>query len=263
MSAHYKIHEFAELSGVTVKALHHYDRLGLLKPTRTDAGYRIYADRDLERLEQIVALKFIGLSLQQIRVVLDRAATELPETLRLQRQVLEEKQRLLARAINAILDAEKTIRPGEPTDPAVLKRLIEVIAMQDKWDFMKRYWGDGTWAEAEAAVEKIKSGPAEELKELRREIEAALGEDPAGEKAQALGERYAAFMKRNSSLFSFLMDPEFLAGGKKLVADRKNWPAGVESHLEQTNASQVVPFILKIMAARDEKKKQTGFGRRS
>jgi DNA-binding transcriptional MerR regulator len=45
------VHEFAELAGVTVKALHHYDRLGLLKPRRNDAGYRVYSPADLERLE--------------------------------------------------------------------------------------------------------------------------------------------------------------------------------------------------------------------
>lgn len=262
MSTLYKVQEFAELSGVTVKALHHYDRLGLLIPQRTDAGYRIYTEGDLERLEQIVALKFLGLSLQQIKIVLDRATIELPEALRLQRQVLEEKQRLLARAISAIIDAEKAVRSGEPANPTVLKRLIEVITMQDKWDFMKRYWSDETWAKTEAAVEKIKSGPAEEMKELMREIKAALGEDPAGEKAQALGERYTALVKRNSGLFSFLKNPKFLAGGKRLMADRQNWPAGIESRLERTNAGQVVPFILKIMAARDEKKKPTGLGRR-
>ena len=73
MSRFYRIHEFAELAGVTVKALHHYDRLGLLKPGRSDAGYRMYRESDLERLEQIVALKFLGLPLKQVKVVLDRA----------------------------------------------------------------------------------------------------------------------------------------------------------------------------------------------
>jgi DNA-binding transcriptional MerR regulator len=47
----YRSHEFAELAGVTIEALHHYDRLGLLKPARTDAGYRMYAARELARLE--------------------------------------------------------------------------------------------------------------------------------------------------------------------------------------------------------------------
>jgi hypothetical protein len=64
VSSSYRIHEFAALAGVTVKALHHYDRLGLLKPSRTDAGYRVYVDADLERLEEIVALKSLGFSLK-------------------------------------------------------------------------------------------------------------------------------------------------------------------------------------------------------
>ena len=53
----YRIREFAQLAGVTVRALHHYDRLRLLKPRRTQTGYRAYDSKDLEILEQIVALK--------------------------------------------------------------------------------------------------------------------------------------------------------------------------------------------------------------
>src|SRR6058998_1123146 len=94
----YRAQEFAELAGVTVRTLHHYDRLGLLKPGRTQAGYRVYRDRDLERLEQIVALKFLGLPLKQIKTLLDRDALELPDALRMQRKVLEEKKRLLENA---------------------------------------------------------------------------------------------------------------------------------------------------------------------
>src|SRR6266568_6919327 len=91
----YQVQEFAELAGVTVKALHHYDRLGLLTPRRTEAGYRAYAERDLERLERIVALKFLGFSLRQIKAVLERTALELPDALRVQRKSIEEKQALL------------------------------------------------------------------------------------------------------------------------------------------------------------------------
>jgi len=71
----YQVHEFAQLSGVTVRALHHYDREGLLKPAaRSAAGYRLYTDRDLVRLEQIVVLKFLGLSLREIRQVRQQPA---------------------------------------------------------------------------------------------------------------------------------------------------------------------------------------------
>ena len=90
MPHEYRVHEFAARAGVTVKALHHYDRVGLLEPRRTGAGYRIYTDLDLERLEQIVALKFLGLSLKAIKVLLESGLPSLPDALRLQRQVLEE-----------------------------------------------------------------------------------------------------------------------------------------------------------------------------
>lgn len=57
----YQVREFAELAGVTVRTLHHYDRLALLKPKRrTAAEYRLYEEKDLERLERIVALKYLS-----------------------------------------------------------------------------------------------------------------------------------------------------------------------------------------------------------
>jgi DNA-binding transcriptional MerR regulator len=255
MSTLYRVHEFAELSGVTVKALHHYDRLGLLKARRTDAGYRIYTEGDLERLEQIVVLKFLGLSLQQIRVVLDRAAIELPDALRLQRQALEEKQRLLTRALDAIVEAEKAIRPGEPAGPAVLKRLIEVIHMQEKFDVLKQYWSDEQWAKCEQAIAKIRSGRLEEWNSLNREVAAmaAAGEDPSGEKAQSLGARYMEMMKRDAGRFrdmaQLFRDREFRSAAKRSVDDKENWPAGVLSQIEGS-VGQTMPFLLKVMAAR-------------
>jgi hypothetical protein len=61
----YQAQQFATRAGVTVRTLHHYDRLGLLKPSAyTGSGYRLYRESDLARLQQIVTLKFIGFSLQ-------------------------------------------------------------------------------------------------------------------------------------------------------------------------------------------------------
>jgi MerR family transcriptional regulator, thiopeptide resistance regulator len=85
VSSSYRIQEFADLSGVTVKALHHYDRLGLLKPGRTDSGYRVYVDADLERLEGIIALKSLGFSLSQVGAILASGSIALPDALRAQR----------------------------------------------------------------------------------------------------------------------------------------------------------------------------------
>src|SRR5262245_37509935 len=112
----YRVRQFAELAGVTVRTLHHYDRVGLLKPARSRSGYRVYADRDLERLEQIVALRFIGIPLDRMKSLLERnpresartgasplcASEQLAESLRRQRALLEEKRRMLDSAIAVI-----------------------------------------------------------------------------------------------------------------------------------------------------------------
>lgn len=70
----FKIGDFSKISRVPVKALRYYDQLGLLKPVEVDrySGYRYYAADQLPRLNRILALKDLGLSLQQIRTLLDR-----------------------------------------------------------------------------------------------------------------------------------------------------------------------------------------------
>jgi DNA-binding transcriptional MerR regulator len=63
--------EFARQAGVTVRTLHVYDRLDLLKPAAvTESGYRLYGEAELARLEQILALRFVGFTLEQIKELL-------------------------------------------------------------------------------------------------------------------------------------------------------------------------------------------------
>ncbi|MBC5805688.1 MAG: hypothetical protein DLM53_08050 [Candidatus Eremiobacter antarcticus] len=64
----YRVRDFAGKSGVSVRTLHHYDRVGILKPAgRSRSGQRLYGRFEFERLQQIVALKFFGLSLSATR----------------------------------------------------------------------------------------------------------------------------------------------------------------------------------------------------
>ena len=98
MSGTYRIGEFAELAGVTVRALHHYDRIGLLKPQRSTSGTRLYSLQDLERLEQIAALKFLGIPLQEIKLLLKHGPLTLTDSLHMQREALTEKRKLIDRA---------------------------------------------------------------------------------------------------------------------------------------------------------------------
>jgi MerR family transcriptional regulator, thiopeptide resistance regulator len=241
----YKIHEFAELSGVTVKALHHYDRLGLLKPQRTASGYRLYSERDLERLEQIVALKFLGFPLKQIKAVLGRAALELPEALRVQRRILAEKQALLARAMSAIQKAEEALESGKPAGLAILKQLIEGINMQNDAVGMKKYFSEEAWV-------KLQSNRTEELsqdwRDLYGDVEAALDEDPGSDKAQALAARWMELSGRTSG-----GDAEVRQGMMNSWADHGNWPAELKQGSTIIHPEKIAAFIAKANSAHRKK----------
>src|SRR5260370_22303091 len=136
----YRIQEFARLAGVTVRALHHYDRLGLLKPRRTQTGYRVYSAKDLETLEHIVALKFIGLPLDKIKLLLRRNRVDLSTALRAQRTILEQKKGLLERTISAIGQAETTLQIDGNADSEVFRQIIEVIEMQNRGEEWKKQY---------------------------------------------------------------------------------------------------------------------------
>ena len=68
---HWYVKTLSKLTGVSVQTLHHYDHIGLLKPSvRLTNGYRLYSERDLLKLQQIIALKFFGFGLSQIKTLL-------------------------------------------------------------------------------------------------------------------------------------------------------------------------------------------------
>lgn len=224
MSRTYQPHEFARRAGVTIRALHHYDRLGLLKPSgHTTAGYRLYTDRDFVRLEQIVALKFIGFPLNQIRDLLNRKNADLAATLRQQRQIIAGKRDHLDRAVRAIEKAEQIVSSGEPHDWESFRKIIEVIQMQTRKDWMKKYYTEEQLANLNRRWSPEVQAQAEhDWKALIQDVEAAIArnEDPAGQ----IGRQLAA--RRRNLLLQFTGgDPGIAQGLKNLFADQANWPA--------------------------------------
>ena len=239
--------QFAELAGVTVRTLHHYDRLGLLRPRRTESGYRLYRESDLERLEQIVALKFVGLPLKRIKTLLDRDNLELAEALPRQRLVLEAKRKLIDRAIHAIEDAERTLAAGQRPDAAILKKIIEVIEMQDNPNWSEKYYSE----EARAKIEERKKewNPAlqdevtKQWTELFRDVEASLNDDPASPKAQALAARWKTLVEGFTG-----GDPEVQKGLNKLWQDKSNLPSSIQAQMKPYGNPKVWEFIQKAFA---------------
>jgi DNA-binding transcriptional MerR regulator len=194
----YRTAAFAALAGVTPRALRHYDRLGLLKPRRSAAGYRIYSERDLETLEEIVALKFIGVPLREIAAVRRRAKGPFARVLQAQREALEARRRSLTRAIAAIAAAEDALRSGAAPDTELLRRIIEVMHMDKQHEQAVEAYS----RMLKAKTEHLASLSAEQRADLKQrwsaliaDVRDASGEDPAGPRAQGLLDRWLVLLR--------------------------------------------------------------------
>jgi DNA-binding transcriptional MerR regulator len=107
----YKVKEVAQLAGVSVRTLHHYDQIGLLKPESiSPAGYRLYTDNDLKHLQQILFFKELGLSLQEIKAIINNPGFDSKQALQAHKELLLEKKQRLERIIKSV---EQTIQAAE------------------------------------------------------------------------------------------------------------------------------------------------------
>ena len=233
MPTSYRVHQFATLAGVTVKALRHYDRLGLLKPVRSESGYRLYQAGDLARLQQIVALKSVGLPLKDIRTLLDRDPLPLIATFRQQRDVLEDKRRVIDRAIQALSEAEAAVASGASSTTAILQEVIKVMETHDV-DVMRKYYSDEAWASWKHHYE---DWPPDEWRALYKDIAAAIDADPQSPIAQALVDRWLAIVHGASE------QPAVRTGVMKAWADREHWPAALKRRVAEYDIERATRFI--------------------
>jgi len=106
------VSQVARMAGITVRTLHHYDQIGLVRPSeRSDAGYRLYDRRDIERLQQVLFYRELGLGLDEVAAMLDRPGFDRSLALLEQRELLEGQVARLTRmigAVDAAIDAEET-----------------------------------------------------------------------------------------------------------------------------------------------------------
>jgi DNA-binding transcriptional MerR regulator len=206
-------------------------------------GYRLYTDRDFARLEQIVVLKFLGLPLSEIRDLLQDDSA-LSGTLRRQQHVLAEKRRRLDRAISAIEEAARSLRSRRGPDWSLFKQIIKEIEMQNSNEWTKKYYSEEAQAKVEARKHlwspELQEQVSRQWAELFAEIEASLGEDPAGPKAQALAARWKKLVEGFTG-----GDPEIQKGLNAMYADQKNWPDGPKQNWQIR--PEIQEFIMKAL----------------
>lgn len=125
------VKDLSQLTGVSVQTLHHYDRIGLLKPSlRLANGYRVYSEKDLLKLQQIIALKFFGFELSQIKTLLAEEGNALNH-FNNQARVLEQKASTLlegAKTLRRIIDS---VDKNQSIPWETIIQLIEVYKMTE------------------------------------------------------------------------------------------------------------------------------------
>jgi len=196
MSTRYTVSQIARRTGLTVRALHHYEAAGLLRPaSRSDAGYRLYGEAELLRLQHIVSLKALGFSLADIRACIDADAPSLGSALARQierlREAVVRQQELLGRleriahqlAAGATIDAETLLNGIEAT--TIMQNHFsneQLQAIKARGEAL----GAERIREVERAWPEVVSGMQAAL---------ALDKDPASAEVRALARRWRGLLR--------------------------------------------------------------------
>ena len=164
----YTVKKLAELAGVSVRTLHHYDQLGLLTPSgRTEAGYRLYGEQELLRLQQILLYKEMDLPLPAIASILDDPAFDMVAALQQHRALLEERRRrtdLLLETVNKTI--QKLTGGSEMiTNEELYAGFPKETAASWRSEAMER-WGKQKVEQSEQALRLMSK---EDLEKLRKE----------------------------------------------------------------------------------------------
>jgi DNA-binding transcriptional MerR regulator len=249
MGRYYRVGEVATLTRVSVRTLHHYDRIGLLRPAlHSAAGYRMYGESELLRLQQILTLRYLGFPLKRIGELLDRDEFNLVASLRVQRQALHDRITELECISAAIGDlVDQRLATGEWSWQLVIEASQAVAAGLTRGEeMMDAYYTPEQMTRFEEAR---RATPPEEIEAIERGWSALLAEiraaraadlDPASAEAGSLADRWVELSRQTIRHF-----PDDLRDAIKTNYDR----GAFEGH-EQAPQAADFAFIAGVEAAR-------------
>ena len=217
------VHEVSGLAGVSIRTLQYYDRIGLLRPAeRTESGYRLYDDTDLEKLQQILLFRELEFPLKAIKRIMDNPDFDRSRALEQQIALLTLKKEHLENLIELARGIKET---GENTMDfsAFDTQKIEEYAAQ-----AKASWGDTRWPPYE---QKAKGRSPEEEKDLAirlmdifREFGEAKEKEPSSLEVQELVRKLQDFISRHY----YTCSDEVLSGLGRMYAGGGEFTANID-----------------------------------
>ncbi|MFJ2739272.1 MerR family transcriptional regulator [Streptomyces sp. NPDC087440] len=193
----------AALVGVSVKTLHHWDSIGLMRPTsRTRSGYRVYGAEDIARLHRVLVYRELGLPLAEIGRILDAPDTDARAHLRRQRTELTERIERLERMVVAV---DRMLAAAEPGGMRLTpEEQIEIFGSDWRPEWVEgaeeRYGESPQWAQYQERASRLSREEWEEVAAathtLHQDLATALrtGTAPGSPAANALAERQRALL---------------------------------------------------------------------
>jgi DNA-binding transcriptional MerR regulator len=229
---------------VTIRTLRFYDRAGLLEPSvRTHAGHRLYTDDDLFRLEQILALKYLGFSLAEIKEYLREGPRDLKTALAVQKRMLLEKKRHLESVIRAIEHAEHLASGTEPDWESIIQLIQAMKMTQSDQNAWKKFY---TEEQVKILEERAKNyTPEMAARDQQRWNEVissfkrlhAEGKDPASPEAQEAAHKYWELIN------------EFTMGDPGILKSLKNMYQSEDSPFPNPFTDEESAYIQKALEA--------------
>ena len=138
----FTVGELARMTGVTVRALHHYDEIGLVRPSqRTAAGYRLYEEADVLRLHRVLLYRELGLPLEEIAAAIDEQHDS-AEILRRHRDALVEKRARIDQMLAALDGALDDLAKGKTMTSDDFKKLFDGFDPAEHEDEARARWGE-------------------------------------------------------------------------------------------------------------------------
>ncbi len=223
-SMNYSIQELATLAGVSVRALHHYDRIGLLVPKRNGAnGYRVYGETELLRLQQILFFRELEFSLEEIGKILANPGFDMAAALAEHRSMILLKRKRLDALVKTI---DKTIKKIMKETNMKDEELYDAFSNEEMKELAaeaKERWGN---TEAyKQSQEKMRTMTKERMKEIQEEGDAIfrkaatlVGTDAGSDEMQEIVRQHYAYLSNfyapNAAMYKgmaemFASDPRF------------------------------------------------------
>ncbi|GAB4382277.1 MAG: MerR family transcriptional regulator [Elainellaceae cyanobacterium] len=185
-----KVGDLAKQTGVSVRTLHYYDEIGLLSPShRTEAGYRLYGEEDIIRLQQIVSLRQIGFSLEEIRECLEQRNFSFDRVIQLHAARLREQIELSQKLLNRLEAIAQAVSSMQAVSVEALIQTIEAMNMLEQYYTPEQLESLRQRQEllGEEQIRQVQADWQNLFEQVR--VEMAKGTDPTSEPVKALARR--------------------------------------------------------------------------